>query len=249
MDPLSRLLLPRRALLAGGAAAALARPGPLRADLARRVVVRLEREVGFWLLSETEMGRYRVAWAGPPPDFDPVRADAAQLARYGLPPRPGGGADRASWEAEAATWRFAEPEWVDRTASRDAQKPILQPRVRDYRRTPTRVPGENLGGAYLRATEGTRFGGIAAQWRVPESAPRQVPVRPAARDGTTQDFRCSHWIGLDGCDPASRSLPQCGTLRAFGNGAAEERGLWWQWWLAGGSHQAGNLIEFRDRGR
>jgi hypothetical protein len=235
------LLLPRRAVLAGAGAAALAGPVPLRAAAVPQVLARLEPSIHFWLPSEREQGSYIVTWAGPPPGFDPRRADAAQLAAYGLPPRPaGGGGALASWEAEAATWRFAEPDWQDRSASRSAQQRTDNPRLRDYRRAPTRVPGENWGGAYVRASGEARLGGVAARWRVPESAP--------PRNGTTSDYRCSHWIGLDGCDPNSRSLPQCGTLRAFGQGAQDERGLWWQWWLAGGSHQAGNLVAFDVRG-
>ncbi|MFZ4409461.1 MAG: G1 family glutamic endopeptidase [Paracraurococcus sp.] len=250
MEALSRLLLPRRTLLAGAGAAALAGALPRRAAAAApRVAVRLEREIGFWLLEEGQKGFYRVAWAGPPADFDALRADAAQLARYGLEPRPtGGGAELAAWEVRAAAWRFAAPEWATREASRASHAPIPEPRVRDYRRAPTRVPGENWGGAYVRAIEGTRLSGIAAQWTVPASLPRRPPARSQAGDAAADDFRCSHWIGLDGCDPNSRSLPQCGTLRAFGDGAAEERGLWWQWWIAGGAHQSGNLIEFAAEG-
>src|SRR5262249_7766123 len=74
-------------------------------------------------------------------------------------------------------------------------------------------------------------------WTVPNPDP------PVSVPGT---YASSAWIGLDGHDPASRSLPQLGTAHWVTTNAslAADRQLyaWWQWWVRGAPHNGHVVI-------
>ena len=60
----------------------------------------------------------------------------------------------------------------------------------------------------------------------------RIPVPPGPQPDT---YASSAWIGLDGHDPASRSMPQIGTAQWVtldgAGGTVPDLYAWWQWWV------------------
>lgn len=186
--------------------------------------------------------RFEVAWKGPPPGFNVATATDAELARYGL----------ARSMSDLLQLRFAQlqapgpkPAFVTIAPPPGPTRPAAV-----LAGAPVAAPSTNWVGAYVRGIGGRRVSEVAGTWSV---ADVDAPGLPMAKH---EEARLSQWIGLDGADPASRSLPQFGTLRAFkrGEGAAknqiqEAKDLWWQWWLRDlGTHQEPHRIGFQVAG-
>ena len=91
----------------------------------------------------------------------------------------------------------------------------------------------NWSGAVARTFDYSHVTSVQGRWTVPT-----ITLEP----GTTTDTMCSMWIGLDGNDPASRSLPQIGTAQLFDFSSGAPQGpytvVWWEWFLRDGTTNA-----------
>jgi hypothetical protein len=156
-----------------------------------------------------------------PADFEMLAATDAQLAKYGLPPRPDSKASPKSY----ALWKdILSP-----------KKQLLQPAFSVAAPSPEAwitSSSDNWSGAVIRAPAAARFARVEATWTVPRPYPqeRQAPNGP----WTDGEYRSSTWIGLDGFDETSAAMPQVGTaqfVKASGNVLTVDTHVWFQWWV------------------
>jgi hypothetical protein len=170
----------------------------------------------------------------PPPDFDPRGADDDRLRQFFLPPKP----DRNLAPIAYATWqRIMSSPIVWPTMPPD-QGPVsdeflqtlfAESPLRSQARLAgdtTQEPSGNWSGAYIRPRDFGAMSLVQGLWQIPD------PIPPVPRPDT---YASSAWVGLDGHDPASRSMPQMGTAQWVtldDNGATEPQlYAWWQWWV------------------
>lgn len=165
----------------------------------------------------------------PPAGFDPRHADAEQLVRFGIPPKP----DRLTRPAEYAFWwRLVSPPLRFMTA----EFAFLQaPDIRFNHLNALRAGGTryetsgNWSGGYITPKDDRVFTEIRGSWQVPTASP---PGNPPANG----HYHCSTWIGLDGQRLYhNSSLPQIGTVQsvtvAHGHVHPPAAKAWWQWWV------------------
>ena len=168
----------------------------------------------------------------PPAGFDPLTESDSNLAKYFLPPRP-----NQAYAPEAFklwTKAMSPPlSFVDVAAGHEesrlrelfesvsAQAHQLAPTVQGV----VQESGNNWSGSFVRPRDFNKMMLVQGAWSVPTpSAPQGLG------DGA---YASSIWVGLDGNDPASRSLPQMGTGQyvAVTNGIPQRHLFaWWQWW-------------------
>jgi hypothetical protein len=156
----------------------------------------------------------------PPPDFDPLAA-GADPARYFLPPRP----DRRHTPLAYASWVEAlapRPQFPPKAASIGLLQLAAAARPQPNR-TITQESSRNWSGASVRSGAGDPVSLVQGRWTVPGSGAPQDDL-PAVS---------SIWVGLDGHDPATRIMPQIGTMQAAiqGEGWQSIAFPWWQIWL------------------
>lgn len=191
--------------------------------------------------------RVRFAKLSPKPGFDPLRASPEELAAFKLPPRP----DAKRTPLAFVNWRrmMSPPLWFMPQAQLDrfAADTSVAFTVSETRRQHqlliggplTQESSRNWSGAYLRDNPAKRFVRVQASWIVP----RPYPPPPEVSEGPWRAgiYHASTWIGLDGHDPGSLSLPQLGTSQVVtlpqdGDDATQllvSVGAWWQWWVKG----------------
>lgn len=170
----------------------------------------------------------------PTAGFDPLAADAAELERYWLPPRPDPGREPRLY----ALWQRllgGRPSFVEARSRRHEPEDLRERRLLStFRRAgPTPVPpratSRNWSGAFVTAGRGDRFRGVGASW----TAPAVSPGDPSDANGLP--YRCSIWVGVDGKHGWAGSLPQLGTEHTVaGDGSPGKASFWWQWWVDGG---------------
>jgi hypothetical protein len=159
----------------------------------------------------------------PPPDFDPL-APGADLARYFLPPRP----DRRHTPLAYASWVEAlapRPQFPPKAPSIGVQQIAAAARPQPNQ-TITQESSRNWSGASVRSGAGDAVSLVQGRWTVPGSGVPQGDL-PAVS---------SIWVGLDGHDPATRIMPQIGTMQAAIQGEDCWQSIafpWWQIWLRG----------------
>lgn len=199
-----------------------------------------------------EVLRKRMTFAKSTPDrgFDPLTASAEELERFKLPPRPDPRQNPrafANWRrAMSPPLRFVSPENLEILL----KDPTALFRVAEDRRhhqfesaaDSSQEVSRNWSGAYVRDNPGERYVSLQGTWVVP----RPYPPPPAVSgdpwpEGT---FYSSCWVGLDGHDPASLSLPQMGIGNSVSvpdavttdpNNLTVSVNAWWQWWVKGDS--------------
>ncbi len=186
----------------------------------------------------TEIGkRLTFAAASPGPDFDPLLASPAELEQFKLPPRPDANNNPAAFE----NWRRAMSPPLSFipvadvktlfTVSALSRQLQLQTTLRA-----TQATSNNWSGAFIRNNYGESFTRIQGSWIVP----RPYPPPPQANGGNWLPGTsvATVWLGLDGYDPGSLSMPQIGTYQqVVVNAATSNPGdlapsanAWWQWW-------------------
>lgn len=234
-----RAAISRRVLLGTGAAA-LAPPMLGQAQTAeapQTVEVRLgiTPQVSIPDLSGTapstnaffagQSGTVNLGYTLPPPPEALETASPDLLAAWELPPRPPAGtAAHRAWLAALRPLRFA-------------RLPVLPPVGAGVPGAgPVSLASWNWSGATLRAPAGERFAAVEGSWTLPAARP------PRGEHPRGAQARCSQWIGLDGLDPGSWSLPQIGSLQRFGE-FPDGQSLWWQWWIRRGTLQRGFPID------
>jgi Peptidase A4 family len=170
----------------------------------------------------------------PPPGFDPLTESDERLEEFFLPPRPDtdrAPQARASWEEAMRgphIWpKLENPEnLVDELF--EAVDLRSHPRLAGPAHSGFEQASANWSGAYVRPPDFSKAVGVHGAWTVPG---------PAAPGGIPGDYVSSTWIGLDGHDPASRSLPQLGTWqsvsRTEGGQTTQDIHAWWQWYVRG----------------
>jgi len=169
----------------------------------------------------------------PPTYFDPPKASAAELLKYGfsLEPDPVAAPDRyASWmRLFSQKLKFVDADF--------ALPPLPQPQRPGHRRQPAvnRLHQEkslNWCGAYVSAKGARTFSEIHADWTVPRPTAPIDPESGRVRDG---DYRSSTWIGFDGQRRyLNSSLPQIGTAQEVVVVDGERTCkiyAWVQWWV------------------
>jgi hypothetical protein len=168
----------------------------------------------------------------PPEDFDPLRADAEELRRYGIPPRPDPGTEPrrfAFW-----TRMYSPPlRFVSAVFAFDAPEMQLNPGGPLPAYGTRYESSANWSGAYITPTQDRMFTEVHGSWYVPNASP------PPAGGGRNigLEYRSSTWIGLDGQRRyRNSSLPQIGTAQfvkiADGQPIRTTK-AWWQWWMRG----------------
>jgi hypothetical protein len=167
----------------------------------------------------------------PPAGFDPISASLEELMQYHLPPRP----DPARTPRALANWLrvMSQPLSFPDNKLQIAQLFNASPLRSRYPRsgisggtsTVTQESSQNWSGGYVRPRDFSRMALVEARWTVPTP----LPSGPGA--GT---YASSAWVGLDGHDPASRSLPQIGTghwVTVTSSGVVQpDLFAWWEWW-------------------
>jgi hypothetical protein len=183
----------------------------------------------------------------PPEGFDALNASDVDLEKYNLPPRPDGtAAPRAlfSWKrAMSLPFCFVPVKSSDVSGPADSGQQAgnagAEARVQESSR--------NWSGAYIRSNDAGQFVLVEAMWLVPKPYP-PAPRRAEATKPMTE-FRSSVWIGLDGHDATSMSLPQIGTSQIVtvddkdpAKAPVCRTFAWWQWWVRRGSNNMPRLI-------
>jgi len=171
----------------------------------------------------------------PGPDFDALTAPAAELDKYGLPPRPNPKTQPQLYDA----WRrmFAPP--VTFVAPKLVQAQfgptlVVQPEPAALVSGETRFDtSANWCGTYVQPFAGRMFVEMHGEWTLPTlSLPPPIDQVPP---GGPLPYKCSAWIGLDGQRRyLNSSLPQIGveqTLTVAANGTqTPAAAAWFQWW-------------------
>lgn len=176
----------------------------LNADLARRLFVMPKR----------------------PETFDALKARAAELEFFGLPPQPD--------KRHEVAYRLWEQLVTTRPVPDELLIDILPAALVDHRITVNQLTttghqqtSANWSGATVAADVERPFGQVYGRWEIPEIA---LPDDAAEGD----EYACSIWIGLDGAKATSWSMPQAGTTVSvkLHNGAPEyDCYAWFQWWI------------------
>jgi hypothetical protein len=172
-----------------------------------------------------------MAWNPPPPGFDPLKADDATLESYHLPLRPDprrSPMSYANWyRAMAEPLVFLQGDRQDIFSAADSEQSGA---IQDD--DVCQASSLNWSGAIARPIASDTVSAVEAIW----TTRRARPVRTLVTD-TQQDYleyRASAWVGLDGYDPTSVTMPQIGTLHtveARGTATSSSRlSVWWQWW-------------------
>ena len=162
--------------------------------------------------------------------FDPATATDMELERLKLPPRP-----------DPRTCPLSYEHWV-----RGLSQPlcVIEPELafdanRDRRLSDTSL---NWSGAYIRPRVSRKFTRIQGMWVVPRPYPPQIQDRWVKG----RRYHSSTWIGLDGFDLSSLSLPQLGTGQNVTVKSRTELDIktyaWCQWWVRGLDGQRGPQI-------
>jgi hypothetical protein len=158
----------------------------------------------------------------PPKDLNAPIVDPAELAKYGIPPRP----NTEKFHALADFWdemfspplMFTEPTF---------DLPAIRIRISARLLLTTSLLDEssnNWSGAYI-TPRGQQFTEVYGRWVVPTVTP------PAGAIGN-REFRSTVWIGLDGARRYFDStLPQIGTAQYVNPSIGPAFFLWWQWWM------------------
>jgi hypothetical protein len=157
-----------------------------------------------------------------PHNFNPLTATSEELLRYGLPRRPAEGTEKSKFDV-----------WEKIVTGKPWALVGSGLQLADYRLVfaPQNFPGtqetsQNWSGVVTRTKHERAFNAAYATF--------QVPWVDALVDVKRREYRCSVWVGLDGHDPTSQSMPQLGiTMKASydpqaPNSSAYE--VWFQWW-------------------
>jgi hypothetical protein len=188
------------------------------------------------LIFEEIAKRLTFAPSMPGTDFNPLTATAQQLESFKLPPRPDPTTSPhafANWQrAMSAPLSFIQPE----SDLRKLFAVLVLGRQSQYSTTAAEAISGNWSGAYIRDDYGQVYTRIQAFWVVPRPYP-PPPQMPGGNwlPGTSI---ATVWIGLDGADPASLSMPQLGTYQQVDLAASTSNPAdlvtsvvaWWQWW-------------------
>jgi hypothetical protein len=159
----------------------------------------------------------------PPTDFDPLKATPEDLVKYGLPRRPLSGNEVAYtiWKAIVSEPSRVRPRSYTVPLSLILADYVLAFAREDY--PGAQETSRNWSGAVTYA--GGPFSQVSGMWQVP---PVSAPPSAGKRS-----YRCSTWIGLDGHDPTSPSMPQVGVTMIVDTspGLSTTRyEAWFQWW-------------------
>jgi hypothetical protein len=187
--------------------------------------------------------RVSFAKASPDPGFNPLTATDQDLESYKLPPRPDARSSPRSYEnwrrAMSPPLRFVSTQ-VLAELSADLKQAFT---IAVGRRQSPRMASDsaalsnNWSGAYIRSDLGETYDLIQGTWIVPQPYP--PPPRVQGGPWSHGDFTGSVWIGLDGHDGGSLSLPQLGTTQqvSVARDTTDPADLsvtvsaWWQWWF------------------
>ncbi|HYD07858.1 MAG TPA: G1 family glutamic endopeptidase, partial [Reyranella sp.] len=164
----------------------------------------------------------------PPLGFDPYKASATDLATYAYPRKPPeiNSTAYAIWSQlvdgplPLRLLRVLPPSGPDRKGYRLTFSVQNNPGRDETSR--------NWSGVVTTSPAQHPFTSVFGLWQVPD-----VDAPPGVSRGT---FRCSAWVGLDGHNPTSASMPQIGTsqtVRVRNGVVTKEFEAWSQWWARG----------------
>jgi hypothetical protein len=166
----------------------------------------------------------QILWNPPPPGFNPLTADNDTLDRYHLPLRP---------DPDLTPVSFGN--WFEMMSPPNVyiQKKVEEVfhlqnvfRLNSLARVSAQLEfSRNWSGGLIRPVAGS-FRTVEGSWRVSK------PILPPGSLGNVV-YRTSVWVGLDGHDPASPTMPQIGTLQEVNGANTVSLSAWWQWWLRG----------------
>jgi hypothetical protein len=159
----------------------------------------------------------------PPQDLNPLIMDPAELAKYGIPPRP----NAQEFPGLADFWdemfhpplTFTEPTFdLPATPIRISARLLVTTSGHDE-------SSLNWSGAYITPRDGQQFAAVLGRWVVPGV------IAPAGTVGNAE-FHSVVWIGLDGARRyLDSTLPQIGTAQCINPPSGSPFFLWFQWWM------------------
>jgi hypothetical protein len=163
-----------------------------------------------------ENGARIVTPTAPPSNFDPLTASAADLERYGFPPRPDDphllSRFRDHYTRIKGRYHYIEPTFrVDPTKTTHTNKGSKGAGTETY---------DNWSGGVVYAPSGQSFKWIQGEWVAPNVYP---PT-------SGQWYYCANWIGLDG--DGSGDVCQAGMIcAAYQSGTSITRSIypWHEW--------------------
>jgi hypothetical protein len=187
--------------------------------------------------------RVTFAKASPAPGFNPLTASDEVLETFKLPPRPNAQSSPRAFE----NWRRAMSPPLRFIANEELEALVLDPknlftinarrRQRQLLASDSAQLSNNWSGAYIRDDLGETYNLIQGTWMVPQPYP--PPPRIPGGQWSHGEFTASAWIGLDGTDPGSLSMPQIGTTQRVCVATDTSNPLdldvtvtaWWEWWF------------------
>jgi Peptidase A4 family len=164
----------------------------------------------------TLAGGLKVTTYEPPRELDPMTADARDLQRFGLPPRPDDPRHRDRYDQVAGRLK-GKLNYITPTFRRNEEK---------YHGPRQRLPeaatetSTNWSGGVVFAPTGQSFSWVEGDWVIPDV--------DAPTDGTW--YYCSNWIGLDGdgSGDVCQIGIECDVFRS-GSSVTKDFYAWWEW--------------------
>lgn len=171
-----------------------------------------------------------------PSGFDPRTASPEALRERALPPRP----DAARLPRAFANWERLMSPKLEILPKRPVEqffavtmlfRPVFLLRLPAEQKV-FAEPSRNWSGAVRLVPIRSACSAVHGSWTVP--SPKPPPHTRNGGSWTDGTWFSSTWLGLDGYNAASVTLPQIGTRQivAVQNGVPRPTAkAWWQWWL------------------
>ncbi len=174
--------------------------------------------------SYASSGGVTVEFPTPPAGFQPVYASAAELERYGFPPRPSDPETKAEWEGDMAAYQGTEGSEQETCNTASESLPVASSVVEEGQEE--RESGEEAGGTASQDYGSANWAGFATY--EPQRTNDWVAVQgdfsqPSALSDSCSASQVVSWIGLGGYGTAS--LIQAGT----GIDASNHYYAWWEY--------------------
>lgn len=160
------------------------------------------------------LGQQQLRFAVPPAGFSPLKASAAQLAAYGLPPRPTNAADLARWTALMGHVTTLVVPDVSISAAQPNSLPKL-PTVQPGAKAGVSTGSTNIWSGYVsKQASSTYYNEAFGEW-----------IQPSISATTCTGATHLSWVGLGGY----------GTSKLIQDGTNQSNQAWYEYLGAGGT--------------
>jgi Peptidase A4 family len=161
-----------------------------------------------------DLGQQQLRFAIPPAGFKPLTASAAQLAAYGLPPRPTNAADLASWTKLMSHLTTLVAPDISVSAAQHNNLP-QRPSVQAGGQAGVSTGSTNIWSGYVSKESGsTYYNDVFGEW-----------VQPSISATSCSGATHLSWVGLGGY----------GTAKLIQDGTNQSNQAWYEYLGAGGT--------------